>query len=269
MKESELYEEIFSRYGAVTRARGCFLYTKKGVRLTDMFQAGGRAILGWGGGEAFTRFKNIMNRGLTGNFITEYSDKIDRACSDLFASYKKVFFYNDLKKALAEAEKICPESFGEWKPWSGVNFDASVFAPPLPWCENIFILAVPETFSSQSTLSELSDSPDSVSPKNNIVLPSALVASMTRIMYDLIQALQNREEKNWFIYDSILTKFFERKGPYLYPKIAEKEYDDFVKKCLDAGVVISPEYCTPSIIPFGADKGVFTKLKLLTVEAEK
>lgn len=31
--------------------------------------------------------------------------------------------------------------------------------------------------------------------------------------------------------------------------------------CLNLGIVISPDYSVPSIVPFGADTGVFTALK--------
>ena len=44
MKEIDLlYKELNLRYGPVLRARKCFLYTKKGVRVTDMFQENGKA----------------------------------------------------------------------------------------------------------------------------------------------------------------------------------------------------------------------------------
>ena len=46
MKLERYYSEIKKRYGIITRARGSFLYTQKNVRLTDLFQEGGRAILG-------------------------------------------------------------------------------------------------------------------------------------------------------------------------------------------------------------------------------
>ena len=55
-----LAEEIFLRYGNVKRARGPFLYTEKGKRLTDLYQENGRAILGWGGSSAFTMLKNAI-----------------------------------------------------------------------------------------------------------------------------------------------------------------------------------------------------------------
>ena len=65
-------DEITSRYGYVKRARGCFLYTEKQVRLTDMFQEAGRAIIGWGGGKARLEFKNALERGVTGSFRTTF-----------------------------------------------------------------------------------------------------------------------------------------------------------------------------------------------------
>ena len=59
----------------------------------------------------------------------------------------------------------------------------------------------------------------------------------------------------------MLTKYWERKGPYLFPRISENEYDDFVRHCLDCGIVINPNYNEPSIVPYGADTGVFNQLK--------
>ena len=59
----------------------------------------------------------------------------------------------------------------------------------------------------------------------------------------------------------MVTKYWERKGPYLFPKIPENQYEKFVLHCLEKGLVISPVYNEPSIVPFGADAGVFSKLK--------
>ena len=75
------------------------------------------------------------------------------------------------------------------------------------------------------------------------------------------QRLQEREEKDWFIYDPVLTKYFERKGPYLRPKMPEQVYDKFILHCLDLGIAFNPNYNECSIIPFGADRGTFTGLK--------
>ena len=39
-----------------------------------------------------------------------------------------------------------------------------------------------------------------------------------------------------------------------------KKYRDFFLHCLDCGMVINPNYDGDSIVPFAADKGVFSKL---------
>lgn len=242
MTEEQLKKEIFARYGAVTRARGCFLYTKKGVRLTDMYQAGGRAILGWGGGDAFTRLKNVLNRGLTGSFISEFTFQIDKAVSELIESKRKVYF---------TSEK--PVSGVLWEPWKENSANLSsekviCVKPPLPWTDSIYMICVSE------------DAAD-FCPEKTISLPSPVIAGITRSVYDLIGAMKEREEKDWFLYDQVLCSYFERKGPYLEPKVAEEKYDDFVLFCLELGIIINPEYSGHSIVPFGADKGVFSKLK--------
>ena len=129
-----------------------------------------------------------------------------------------------------------------------------LYAPVLPWAEPIFIVAVkPEC------LNKLSENGQEIPSGRR--LPAPLQAAISRSTYNLIAALQERQEKNWFLYDKVLCKYWERKGPYLIPKVKEEKYQDFVKHCLDCGLVISPDYGTPSIIPYGADPGVFTKLK--------
>jgi len=245
MTEAQLKKEIFSRYGAVTRARDCFLYTKKGIRLTDLYQAGGRAVLGWGGGDAFTRLKNVLNRGITGSFVTEFSVSADKAVSELLSTKRHVVF--TFKK---------PEDSFLWEPWNTnipplqelEQIEKICIKPPLPWTDSVFMVCLKE------------DGRDAEVPYV-MDLPSPLVAAVTRSVYDLISEIKKREEKDWFIYDQILCRFFERKGPYLFPKMTEADYDDFVIKCLDCGIVINPDYNGHSIVPYGADRGVFTKLK--------
>lgn len=255
-------QEIFSRFGTIKRARKCFLYTAKGVRLTDLYQEEGRAILGWGG-SVFTIFKNVLERGATGSYFTDFSSPcgrekspLDRAISALFGDERKAFTLSGKQAALEAAISLSAQSTSVWRPWNPVSVDwrgvnCIVFAPSLPWASDIFILAVKsEMLSSESH-----------SFKGESFLSSALCAAVTRSIYDLIKALQEREEKHWFIYDQIITKYWERKGPYLFPKVPEEKYADFVRHCLDCAMVISPDYHQPSIVPFGSDKGVFSKLQ--------
>ena len=92
-----------------------------------------------------------------------------------------------------------------------------------------------------------------------------MLAAAARAVYDLIAALKVRQEKDFFIYDKILTKFFERRSCWLRPKVPQEKYDAFVLACLDAGVAINPDYNADSIVPYGADKGVIKKMGEINV----
>lgn len=266
-----LISKITEKYGTVKRTRECFLYTAKNVRLTDLYQAGGRAILGWGKGSAITVFKNVLERKITGSFDTDFSPKMNdeksqlsKAISELLGEVvtnenygRRIFVFNstfDSKNSVEFIKNKFNIDAKLYRPWNQENIDwrkeeAVVIEPPFAWDENVFILALKNPEIELLETAEI------------YRIPAPLCAAFTRSIYDLIKELQNREEKDWFIYDTVLTKYWIRKGPYLYPKIPEEKYLDFVLHCLENEIVISPDYENPSIVPFGADFGNFTKLK--------
>ena len=221
-----------------------------------MFLENGKAILGWDGKNATTFFKNMLSKGLTGSFICEDKPRIDKAVSELVGKECRVFFYNNKTDAVKAAVVVGAKNIVSYRPWNKEQenlaaADAVVIVPPFAWGEDIFILAMPA-----------SSVPEPVEGlEGPLTIPFALQTALTRSVYNLISELGLRQEKDWFIYDTILTKYWKRKGPYLYPKISENKYDAFVKHCLDCNIVINPSYNEPSIVPYGADKGVFTKLK--------
>ena len=254
MKAEEFYSEIKKRYGIVTRARGPFLYTQKNVRLTDLFQEGGRAILGWDA-SAYTVFKNVLSKGLSGSFDTAHRARLQKAVSELLKSERKVFLFSHKKAAMEAALSLDPQSSSVYKPFSGADYSSIknvIIAPPLPWTNNFWILAA----------RDFGQKNDSFSGE---FFPAALLAAATRAVYDLIAALKVRQEKDFFIYDKYLIKFFERRACWLRPKVPQEKYDDFVLACLDAGVVVNPDWNADSLVPFGADKGVLKKMEGLNV----
>ena len=246
--------ELTKRYGTVKRARGCFLYTAKSVRITDLYQEGGRAILGWGGGSAFTVLKNVLSRGLTGSFDTDFAPRIQKAVSDLLFSPRRVFVFSSKEIALKEALAFSPEDSSVWKPWADADIQwseraAVIVEPPLPWTGGIYLLAV----RGDSAGEWLPSRPE-------LRLPAVLQAAVARSLYNMIAAIQVRAEKDWFIYDTVLRPYWTRRGPYLYPVVPRERYGDFFLHCLENELFISPFYDTPSIVPYGADVGVFRKL---------
>ena len=278
---SDFAAQISMRYGAVTRARGCFLYTAKGVRLTDLYLDGGRAILGWGGAHssAYTVLKNVLSRGITGSYDTYFSPRsfaLDpsgtqsqtaRAVSDLLASRRGIFFFTSKQAALKVALSLAPEGTSAYRPWNPAPTDWSsipcvLITPPLSWYSPYQILAVKcDSPQDEEKLAAFqAESPTASILSEQVRVPAPLCAAITRSIRDLIRALQERREKDWFIFDKTLTKYWTRKGPYLFPKVSETRYRDFALHCLDCALVVSPRYSQPSIVPYKADPGNFRKL---------
>ena len=264
----QLATDITTRYGTIKRARGCFLYTAKGARLTDLYQEGGRAILGWGGSSAYTVLKNVLSRGITGSFDTDVTpraaqtssgtkSRLSRAVSELLASNRTVCICHSKASALRLALQYAPQSTSVYKPWAeGAHWSdvaAVVIEPPLAWTPSFCLVALLDGGADAAV-------EDGILAES-MPLAAPLCAAVTRAIYNLIAALQERKEKDWFIYDTVLTRYWTRTGPYLYPKVPEDVYADFVRHCLAQKIVISPVYEQPSIVPFGADKGVFRELE--------
>lgn len=294
MNESILLsEELYSRYGEVKRSRGCFLYTAKQVRLVDMYQEAGRAILGWGGGKAKLEFKNAFDRGVTGSFLTHYSYQVKKAANQLLPDYPNVRWYyskESLYKALScylgvqyppkvnespvlanlsdvdVFKWISEKNITLWRPWLedawfstaadapthvheslDVINDVMVVCPPFPWAVTAYLVV----YTNKNT--------DRITPSD--VCPPPFLAGLARSLYDLYAELTLRTENDWSKYDKVLLKYFERRGPYLLSKIPKEKYRDFFIHCLDCHIIVSPSFDQPSIIPYGADEGVFRILQ--------
>ena len=229
------------------------MYTQKNVRLTDLNQEGGRAILGWDS-SAYTVFKNTLSKGLAGSFETAHFARLQKALSELLKSERKIILFSSKRAAMEAALLLDANSASVYKPFIGVDYSAVknvIVAPPLPWTNNFWVLAASGGLDPAILPSEK--------------FPPALLAAAARSVYDLIAALKVRQEKDFFIYDKVLTKFFERRSCWLRPKVPQEKYDAFVLACLDAGVAINPDYNADSIVPYGADKGVFKKMGEINV----
>lgn len=292
--------ELAERYGTIQRARGCYLYTRKGKRLVDMYQELGRAILGWGNSKAMTEFKNTMNRGLTGSFLTDYNYRLEKAVKALLPEYDHVRWYSSLPAAqqalsvyfgkdmtinigehpiLDTTADQYPEEMldydldewlesngvSRWRPWldeAWFNSEQNIPEPVLEIHEKVqdaVVVVPPLALARTYYLITFNDTGNRTIPPSDVLLPPVLAAT-ARAIYDLIAELPCRSEKDWNQFDSIVLKYWKRKGPYLLPKVPQEKYKEFFLHCLDCGILISPNYRTPTIVPYGANAGDFKKL---------
>ena len=293
-----LKDEIKKRYGNVKRARGIYLYTEKSVRLTDCFLDGGRAILGHGGGKAKTAFKDCFERGANGFYDSGLLPAFEKSVKQLLPSnFTTIRLYTEKTAAPLEGTSFSLESAREkadaaleqtscvlessqkkaepvlWRPWLEISgksteqptgypkiqivhnvegdFPAIVkIVPPFPYATELCVYAF-STACGEEMLQNL--------PKNDIV-PAPLLAAFTRGFYDLKIALGTYTENDFKANSKVFEPFFIRNQCYLFPKIPEEKYKDFVLKCLDIGIVISPDYNVPSIMPWKANPGDLKKI---------
>ena len=300
--------EILSRYGVVRRAYDYHLYTAKGVRLLDLCQEGGSAILGWRSGRSKLAFKNLLDRGITGSFPTEIDGELIRAVLEVLPQYRTVRWYATRERArlacasylglwsdipLIESPLLHPEASVDigpsgdsphsaaksihgipvWRPWLDEAFysmsdrvDSAFLANANDTLETM-VLSSPLPFAGGCTLAVFAgrdadgenSADDTRIPPSDPVAP-ALLGALARSWTDLSSALFERNESDWSKFDRYLAQFWDRRGPYLVPKMRKARYADFFRSCLDKGILISPDYDIPSIVPFVADAGEFRSL---------
>jgi len=247
--------EFVKRYGSVKRARGCYWYTEKGVRLVDLWQEDGRAILGWGAcnSKAFEVLKNTISRGQTGSFPTDYSKRFTKAVLQLVntALCNKTTSENSIELYTSVSlitDSSIARKLPTWRPWSNVFTSAMIVQVPFAWTESVYIVVSNKAYKIENELA-LPIAPVS----------GAYLAAATRAIYSLIAVLDERKECHFKRFDNSLKKYFTREGPYLTAH-TDILYEKFVLHCLDCGIVINPNKTLPSIVPFGANPGDFRKL---------
>ena len=281
----ELAAEIQKRYGFVRRARGCYLYTEKNVRLTDCFLDGGRALLSWDGGKARTVFKDTLERGANGSYCGGYESRLATAVRHLLpGEYTEIRWYYDAPCAVREGAADCA-SLGAphaadgavlWRPWLDICAEAKPkptrypeitithpgverpdvikLVPPFAWATSLTIYA----FRAGVTLAASAQTADQKNSKEipaSDVVPAPLLAAYARAFCDLKTALGTYNENDFKQFSAQLSPLFDRRACWLFPKIPRDRYDDFVLRCLDEKIVVSPDYDTPSIMPWRANKG--------------
>jgi hypothetical protein len=135
------------------------------------------------------------------------------------------------------------------------TLETMVLASPLPFAGGCTIAV----FSGAD--GELRPSrPDSGTIRASDAIAPALLAAHARAWADLASALYERTEADWAKFDKYLDRWWDRRGPYLVPKIRRSRYGEFFSACLDKGILVSPDYDVPSIIPYVADPGEFKPL---------
>lgn len=237
----------------IVRAREYHLYDRKGKRYLDLFQNGGRAILGHRMPGMIRTMKSTASRGLVAEYPSVYERRLERLIRRLLGADCDVRLYPSrlhTREALGKNVIISDPAIDEpndlgtvmlWRPFLGEDKRTShILIPVLPF---------PAGFAC-----------DVVCIRNPSIAqslpPSALVSPM--ILDALIQAIGALLTFRVPIWDNPLKDFgLCTRGPYCASGLEEDAYEAFFGEALDAGVLIPPDPSFPIIIP-----PVYTKTEM-------
>jgi len=258
------------RVPRIRRARGFRLYADDGRRIIDLWQGGGRAILGHRGGKLVTRLKAVLDRGVLVPLPSSAEHRLARALGRLFdgfPQFRVAVFSSEaraigaLARATGRAPREClphepvdaalahgagghaPSAVSYWRPflsaWDAAGHLAGggILLPLLP-------------------AGMLSDAQVVVYPAEGIGLESDLLSEpVLSVLASASDALRSAPERS-----QTPLSGFASAGPYLVPMplggvSSPSDYDALFNRFLSAGVLLSPEPLVPSIYPGELSEG--------------
>ena len=270
-------DELLRRIGPVRRARGYRLYTAGGRRILDLYQDGGRAILGHGGGGIVTAFKSGLERGPNSPLPSVYTGRLRVAVGDLIPECRVIRVFSNSERALSAisrwlSRRVLPadihdpvwlvDGLSRQHDRSDGQRDHSPGAvrfwrPFLPTAHSPFA-RLPERWAILPILPTVGDSPpqvvlfsDSEPPESDIIARFRL-AALVRGIYDLVSNTGRPELK---------LPAFTSVGPYLLPQPADRSYPDRFNVFLNHGFLTSPVESAPSIVPAQMSAGELAELR--------
>ncbi|MDR2149269.1 MAG: hypothetical protein LBO67_00280 [Spirochaetaceae bacterium] len=244
---------LLSIIPAIARARGFYLYTQNGSRIVDLWQDGGRAILGHKPPQVLRAMKKSAERALFAPFPHPARERFLKALQSLFPGkafrlyQHKSILHSALQKAGYQTESAiadpafapCSESSCTlWRPFVDSSY-APVLVPVLPWswAPSVLVLEPQIDFPPES---------ENLSP--------ALLAGATRALYNLSAALKVGRTVSPALQKTIRNSSWEIRGIYVHAPSFQRsgavlEYEALFQRFLAAGFLLPPEPSLPLILP--------------------
>jgi hypothetical protein len=288
--------ELLRLMPPVLRARAFRLYTRGGGRLVDLWQDGGRAVLGHKPPQVLRDLKNSAERGLFAGLPHPQEGRFLKALSRLLPgrSFRLYAGQASLNRALEAAGFPPPEAGGGffpdpafgaggaeapssrpslWRPFleeaEPAMRERPVLIPVLPWSLSPPVAAFEPGLEDRFPPSDL--------------IPPAILAAAVRGIYDLLAEGKRRRP----VYPKVNQVLYGRKGPgrepgqcpglwrsrgiYLSPRIDPEEagalWETLFRRFLEGGFLIPPGPREPLILPGSLSGGEEAKLAALLGEA--
>lgn len=245
---------LLAEVPAYRRARGYRIYSEKGQRFLDFYQDGGHALLGHRHPAIILEMKNLLSRGQIAPYPSRFLPLTVNAVATLIPVAAEVRIYRNEERALAAAGSHlkrpllrsdigdpalpgrCSAALALWRPFlEAETVDSPLLLPVLPF----------STPPSPAVLVFLEKPAKDVPPSEDCS-PLSL-AALKKSIFELIKYIEAFDRSRWPLFDS--PSIWSRKGPYLTLNIEEQKFAPLFTKMLENGILLSPRYPGPSIIP--------------------
>jgi len=258
--------DLRGRMPVVRRAREYHLYSVSGKRYLDLWQNGGRSLLGHKPGRLTTVLKDTISRGLIADLPSVFGARLIRALQTLFPAYREFRLSGSLAEALQlvslylgrnvtagdvvdplleqEPAKEMPVSL--WRPLLSDPPAAHVLLPVLPFA----VAGAPQVVCFRGSLPR--DFP------TQAPVSGVLLAGLLRILHELQQFTM----PDW-VRPGLLDGCagWRQERLYVIPEFDLAGYERVFEAFLDAQMLLSPEAPFFSILPGGEiSKGEIGKM---------
>ena len=239
--------ELLKLLPNVLRARDFHLYLEGGIRLTDLWLFGGKAVLGHKPPGLLRELKNAAERGLFSPFPHPLEKRLLKALGRLFP--ERVFrLYPDESSLYRALEKA---GFSDdntkvslWRPFLDMPEGIPIMIPVLPWPLGPAALV-------------LDKSAETLFPAGELISP-VLLAPAVRALNNLMSC--KRTVKYPRIDKALKNSLWHRQGIYLTCNLDKESYAAMFRRFLEGGFLIPPSPEEPAILPSFMSKGEETKL---------
>jgi len=253
----------------IRRARGYRLYDHRGRRYLDLWQNGGRTLLGHRSPHLTNLLKDLLSRGLLADLPALQARLLEKALAALLPGFPwvRVVCSTDAALRLASlflGQELAPEEV--YDPALGPvpeGAQAALWRPLLDWPSReggvrprVLLPVLPYAAAGAPAAVCFASCPPEGFPPSDPVSP-VLLAGAARCLHDLrryrVPAWQAEGLRAG-------VRGWRRQGSYLAAEGGEERYAQVFARFLEGGVLLTPRYPGPSLLPAEASPGEAAKM---------
>ncbi|MEI6386395.1 MAG: hypothetical protein WCQ50_07160 [Spirochaetota bacterium] len=276
------------------RARQHRFYLGNGDRILDLWQDGGRGILGARHAGLGVSIKAMLDRGLDRALPSIHDARLEKALKSRWPSAFTFRIYRNEDRALCslarvlgtDAAALCGagllggdpvrdparETFAEIQGSAASTGDATLLRPfakwiggePTPFPE-VAVALLPLPRGSGPGVLAFGSAAAAESAWASDLVPPLMADSAAKALYALSRIEAAPDETAWARFDRACPHLFRRRGPWLFLKMPAQRHSTFFEAALAQGVLVSPDPALPCIVPADFDPGELAGLRDLAL----